>query len=63
MKGFLGMCGFFCSYILNFSNWSSHLHSLLSKDTKFRWTSVHESEFSHLKASLTSDDLILLHPN
>ena len=63
MKKFLGMCGFFHSYIPNFSNWSLHLRSLLRKDTKFRWTSAHESEFSHLKASLTSDDQILLHPN
>ena len=29
----------------------------------FRWKSAHESEFSHLKASLTSDNLILSHPN
>ena len=57
------MCGFFRSYIPNFSNWSLHLRSLLRKDTKFHWTSAHESEFSHLKASLTSDDLILFHPN
>ena len=63
MKKVLGMCGFFRSYIPNFSNWSLHLRSLLRKDTKFHWTSAHESEFSHLKASLTSDDLILLHPN
>ena len=63
VKKFLGMCGFFHSYIPNFSNWSLHLRSLLLKDTKFGWTSAHESEFSHLKASLTSDDLILLHPN
>ena len=63
VKTFLGMCGFFRSYIPNFSNWSLHSRSLLRKDTKFRWTSAHESEFSHRKASLTSDDLILLHPN
>ena len=63
VKKFSGMCRCFRSYIPNFSNWSLHLRSLLQKDTKFHWTSVHESEFSHLKASSTSDDLILLHPN
>ena len=54
---------FLSSYIQNFSNWSLHFRSLLRKGTKFRWTSAHESEFSHLKASLTSDNLILSHPN
>ena len=56
VKKFLGMCGFFRSYIPNFSNWSLQLHSLLR-------TLVHERVFSPLKASLTSDDLILLHSN
>ena len=53
------------SFVLTFQifNWSLHLRSLLRKDTKLHWASAHESEFSHLKASLTYDDLILLHPN
>ena len=58
-----GMYGFFHSYTPNFSNWSLHLHSLLRKETEFRWTSAHESEFRHLEESLTSNDLRMLHPN
>ena len=61
VKMFLGMCGFFRSYIPNFSNWSLHVRSLLRMDTKFDWTSAHDSEFSYVKAPLTSDDLILSH--
>ena len=38
VKKLSGMCGFFRSYIPNFSNWSSHLRSLLGKDSKFQWT-------------------------
>ena len=59
VKKYLGTCVFFRSYIPKFFNWSLHLRSL----TKLHWTSAHESEFSHLKASLTFDDLVLLHPN
>ena len=62
LKSCLGIFSYNRKYILNYAAISRVLYSLLKKDAKFVWTSVHQEAFDTLKARLRSP-LTLTHPD
>ncbi|CAH2207540.1 jg11310, partial [Pararge aegeria aegeria] len=64
LRQFLGLISYFRKFIKNCAVVCSPLTKLLKKDTAWRWTSEHDSVFSTLKMTLTSEGiLVLFDPN
>ena len=38
LRGFLGICSYYCRFIANFATITRHLNQLLEKDVPFDWT-------------------------
>ncbi|MEL7328148.1 MAG: RNase H-like domain-containing protein [Pseudomonadota bacterium] len=62
LKGFLGLAGFYRSFIPNFSDISHPLNQLTSEHAKFEWSAECEAAFVTLKNQLSSDP-VLKFPN
>ena len=61
VRAFLGLAGYYRSFIKDFANLSKPLTLLTRKDTKFYWSELQQKAFDALKAALTSESL-LAHP-
>jgi hypothetical protein len=54
VRTFLGLVGYYCHFIPEFSKISKPMTSLLQKDHKFAWTKECEAAFSTLRKLLTT---------
>ena len=57
LKAFLGLIGYYRSFVPRFSDLSINLNKLLSKKTEFIWTNIHQDEFDYLKRVLSEHAL------
>lgn len=62
VRRFLGMCGWYRRFIVDFANKSAHISNLLKKSPKFIWTTEADRAFIDLKSALVSAP-ILAHPD
>ena len=53
VRSFLGLCGYYRSFIDGFSKLASPLTQLLKKDIPFHWNTLQETSFQTLKEALT----------
>jgi hypothetical protein len=60
MRAFLGLPGYYRSFIKEYAAISRPL-TQLTKDAKFEWAEARQLSFDNLKAALTSDS-VLAHP-
>ena len=58
IKSFIGLGGFYRSFVPNFSSIAAPLTSLLKKDAKFKWEEDQENAFNHLKSLLVSSPVL-----
>ena len=58
LKGFLGLAGFYRSFIPNFAHVSQPLNALTSNETPFVWNNECEKAFNALKIALTSEPVL-----
>jgi hypothetical protein len=61
IRAFLGLSGYYRSFIRNYAAVSLPLTQLTKKDETFVWTDLQQQAFDNLKAALTSDS-VLAHP-
>jgi hypothetical protein len=54
VQSFLGLVGYYCRFILDFSKIVKPITSLLKNDTKFNWSSRCNEAFEQLKVLLTT---------
>ena len=54
IRSFLGLAGYYCRFIPNFSKIAKSMTKLLEKDTKFVWSEECEEAFCTLKKLLTT---------
>jgi hypothetical protein len=62
IHSFLGLAGYYCRFIPNFSKITKPMTKLLDKDTKFKWSPQCEEAFLTLKELLTTTP-VLAQPN
>ena len=62
VRSFLGLSGYYRSFIRNFSSIASPLNILLRKETQFTWGAAQERSFQELKHALTHAP-VLIFPN
>jgi hypothetical protein len=62
VRAFLGLAGYYRSFIQDFAATSRPLTLLTRKDTRFEWTPKQQEAFDKLKAALSSES-VLAHPN
>jgi len=61
VRAFLGLSGYYRSFIKDYAAISRPLTQLTKKDAKFEWAEPEQLSFDNLKAALTSDS-VLAHP-
>jgi hypothetical protein len=61
VRAFLGLSGYYRSFIKEYAAVSRPLTQLTKKDATFEWTDAQQVSFDKLKAALTSDS-VLAHP-
>ncbi|CAG8619686.1 24753_t:CDS:2 [Cetraspora pellucida] len=61
LRGFLGLAGFYCRFIKDFSSIVTPLYKLLKLEENFSWKKEQQEAFDELKSRLTSAP-ILAHP-
>ncbi len=54
VRSFVGLCGYYRSFIDSFSKTASPLTHLLKKDVSFHWDSLQEKAFQDLKVAQTN---------
>lgn len=54
LRSFIGLCGYYRSFIARFSQIAAPLHALLAKDATWSWAALHQFFFGSLKTSLVS---------
>jgi hypothetical protein len=62
VRAFLGLAGYYRSFIADFAAISRPMTLLTRKDTRFDWTEKQQKAFDQLKAALSSES-VLAHPN
>jgi hypothetical protein len=62
VRAFLGLAGYYRSFIQDFAATSRPLTLLTRKDTRFEWTPKQQEAFDKLKTALSSES-VLAHPN
>ncbi|XP_070025697.1 uncharacterized protein [Nicotiana sylvestris] len=60
IRSFLGLAGYYRSFVEGFSSLSAPLTKLTQKATKFQWTEAYEQSFQELKNRLTSVPVLAL---
>ena len=60
LRSFLGLAGFYCRFVKDFSTIASLLHELTKKSATFTWAAPHQSAFDMLKDKLTHAPLLQL---
>jgi hypothetical protein len=55
---FLGLAGYYCIFILNFSKIFKHITDLFKKEEKFVWNAKHDKVFQTLKKFLTTSPVL-----
>ena len=58
LRSFLGLVGYYQTFISNFAITAHSLYSLLKKGTEWDWTSDHQRAFVSLKTALTSTSVL-----
>lgn len=58
VRRFLGICGWYRRFIVNFSDKSSQISNLLKKSKKFTWTPEADKAFHELKSALISSPIL-----
>jgi hypothetical protein len=58
VRAFLGLAGYYRSFIANFAALSKSLTQLTRKDVKFCWSEPQQISFDALKEALTSDSVL-----
>ena len=53
VRSFLGLCGYYRSFVKGFSTFASPLNTLLKKDIPFHWNAAQDKSFQDLKYALT----------
>ena len=61
VRAFLGLAGYYRTFIKDFAALSKPLTILMRKDTKFQWSETQQNSFDALKEALTSES-VLAHP-
>jgi hypothetical protein len=60
IQSFLGLVGYYQTFIEGFSKISKPMTELLEKDKKFKWTPSYEARFQELKKRLTTALLLVM---
>jgi hypothetical protein len=60
VRSFLGLAGFYCRFIKDFSTIAAPLHELTKKGVAFHWGKAHDESFDALKGKLTHASLLQL---
>jgi len=60
VRSFLGLAGYYCRFVQNFSNIATPLTNLTKKATTYEWTEQCEKAFQELKKRLTSAPILAL---
>ena len=58
VKQFLGLIGYYCKFVLRFSDLAQPLNALTRKDVTFEWTPICQQSFEMLKASLMKEPIL-----
>jgi hypothetical protein len=58
IRSFLGLAGFYCHFVRDFSTIIAPLHELTKKDVPFAWSDSQEVAFNTLKHELTHAPLL-----
>jgi hypothetical protein len=58
VRSFLGLAGYYCRLILNFSKISKPITDLLEKEEKFVWNAERDEVFQTLKKLLTTSPVL-----
>lgn len=58
LRSFLGLAGYYRSFIRGFSTIASPLNALLHKDASWQWSSQHEQAFQALKTALVTTPVL-----
>ena len=59
VRSFLGLCGYYRSFVKGFASIASPLNVLLKKDRPFSWGAVQEESFEKLKTALTTAPILV----
>ena len=62
VRSFLGLVGFYCRLVKDFSTIAAPINELMKKGVAFKWEAAQEKAFQELKDKLTSAPLLAL-PN
>ena len=57
VRSFLGLAGYYCRFVKNFSSLASPLHALTHKDSPFHWTPECQDAYETLKKHLTTSPI------
>ena len=60
VRSFVGLAGYYCRFIENFSKIAHPMTNLLKKTKEFEWTPVCERSFQELKQRLTTTPVLAL---
>ncbi|GBG79331.1 hypothetical protein CBR_g29481 [Chara braunii] len=60
VRSFLGMCGYYCNFVKNYSTITSPLTDLTRLDTPWDWTDECEAAFKRLKHALTHHEVLMV---
>ncbi|XP_022829117.1 uncharacterized protein K02A2.6-like isoform X2 [Spodoptera litura] len=55
LQSFLGLTNYYRNFVPDASSVLSPLYNLLNKNTKWKWTRIHDDSFNHIKNILASD--------
>jgi hypothetical protein len=58
VRSFLGLAGFYCRFVKDFSTITVPLHELMKKGVVFRWGQTQEESFATLKDKVTHAPLL-----
>ena len=58
LRSYLGIANYYRRFVEKFSMKTANLRSLLKRDAKFVWNSVHDQEFEFLKNALCSRPIL-----
>lgn len=63
LRSFLGLCGFYRRFVLNYSLITAEFRDLLTQDAKFIWQPKHEAAFLKLKELMTTAPVLIFADN